>query len=645
MAITECKPKGIFLLTVVQTDEVEQPSSSVSHIADNVLEVKVASANDIEPLLIALRQYYNTFSAVCFLCSDVELYNELARYFPEIFQSLLKVPSTEASDAGWFTEYAEQAKPLPYFDLATAEPLVSEELKQLVAFFQLDERLTDIAEQEAIANMTQAFIARLSAQRCAFSAFVQIRLLSFFAGKVNKYGDSYFRSLALKFGDNSVSGEDLWRLVLDTRFSLKERFFLYNQLLSVEFNGLIKDRADFKTRYTAFSSLVKGFAASLGEAGPFIDQNDRNSSIVFVFIGQFLSPNHAPSKIVLETIKALCLSAKKQVVLIDTCELLPVNGALPWYDAAYANRGQYKADSLTFEGARFNYLQLSAGMPNSDEIAGVVDLVKTYKPYFTITVGESLVADIISQWVPNVVVPTVARLPHTLSQYRVFNKRFIANADDVPEALNQSILSVDMLPERPIAHGSLTRSMLQLPEQGIVLAVLGNRLDAEITDEFISMLLQLPTKAYFIVFAGVFRGYDALCAKYPALKDMSVNAGYQQDLVAFMQLVDVYVNPPRSGGGLSALCALSVSVPVLTLKTGDVYAYAGDEFAVATLSDMLSKLRSFHQDPARLTALKTQAGARFLVLEQQSDKYTDLFDKVVAGPLFNQPSFTVESNQ
>ncbi len=138
------------------------------------------------------------------------------------------------------------------------------------------------------------------------------------------------------------------------------------------------------------------------------------------FIAQFLSPKHAPSKIALETIKALCLSANKQVVLIDTCELLPTNGALPWYDAAYGNRGQYNAETLTYEGAHFNYLQLSTSMLNLVEINGVIELVKTYKPYFTITVGESVTADIISQFVPNVVVPTVSRLSHTLSQYKSF---------------------------------------------------------------------------------------------------------------------------------------------------------------------------------------------------------------------------------
>jgi|GEM_PF-2513001 glycosyltransferase involved in cell wall biosynthesis len=644
MTIAESKQTAVILIDC-QDSVGDDAYFNTAAPQNNVLVFNCSTKDYIEPLLSALRAHYVKFNAVSFVTNNAGIHTELTRFFPELFRGIrfieqLPLPLTKTD----MTELMSVAMTLSPFELVPAEPLVSTEFNQLKNFFLLDERLTDIAEHESISQLTAAFIAGLQDQKCAFSVYTQIRLLNFYANRLNKYGEVYFKSLSLKLGDTNVSILHLWQLVSDSRFTLNQRYFIYNQLLSLEFSGTLKNKSDFNTRFTAYSHVVREFALQLGLPGAFIDKEERNPDIVFVFIAQFLSPRHAPSKIVLEIIKALCLSANKQVVLIDTCELLPTSGALLWYDAAYGSRGEYNAETLTYEGARFNYLQLSAGMPNLVEINGVIELIKTYKPYFTITVGESITADIISQLVPNVVVPTVSRLPHTLSQYRVFNKRFITSADEVPECLQQGILSVDMLPERALAQSELTRDQFGIPRDKVVLAVPGNRLDAEIDDNFISMLLCISSDSYFVVFAGVFNDYEDYCNRFPVLRNISVFVGYQEDLPAFIKLVDLYVTPQRVGGGLTALCALSMSVPVLTLKYGDTYSFAGDLFAFNTLHEMGSLISAVCNDLAALDALKSSALQRFVELEALSDKYTDLFDNVVNGPLFNVASVVARSD-
>ncbi|SNY55984.1 hypothetical protein SAMN06297280_3032 [Arsukibacterium tuosuense] len=636
MTIADIKQTGIILIDC-QDSVGDDVYFNTADPQSNVLVFNCGTKGYVEPLLSALRTHYVKFNAVSFVTNNAGIHAELTQFFPELFRGVHLIHRLPLSKAD-IAQLMSVAVALPAFELKLAEPLVSAEFERLKSFFLLDERLTDIAEHESISQLTAAFIAGLQGQKCAFSVYVQIRLLNFYANRLNKYGEVYFKSLSLKLGDTNVSILHLWQLVSDSRFTLNQRYFIYNQLLSLEFNGALKNKSDFNTRFTAYSNVVREFALQLGPPGAFFDKEERNPDIVFVFIAQFLSPRHAPSKIVLETIKALCLSANKQVVLIDTCELLPTSGALPWYDAAYGSRGQYNAETLTYEGARFNYLQLSAGMPNLVEISGVIELIKTYKPYFTITVGESITADIISQLVPNVVVPTVSRLPHTLSQYRVFNKRFITNADEVPECLQPGILSIDMLPERALAQSELTRDQFRIPRDKVVLAVPGNRLDAEIDDNFISMLLCISSDRYFVVFAGVFNDYEDYCKRFPVLRSISVFVGYQEDFPAFIKLVDIYVTPPRVGGGLTALCALSMAVPVLTLKYGDAYSFAGELFAFNTLSEMGSVISTVCNDFTALDALKSNALQRFVELEALSDKYTDLFDNVVNGPMFNVAS-------
>lgn len=638
MTIAESKQTAVILIDC-QDSVGDDAYFNTAAPQNNVLVFNCSTKDYIEPLLSALRAHYVKFNAVSFVTNNAGIHTELTRFFPELFRGIrfieqLPLPLTKTDMA----ELMSVATTLPPFELVPAEPLVSTEFNQLKNFFLLDERLTDIAEHESINQLTAAFIAGLQRQKCAFSVYTQVRLLNFYAHRLNKYGEVYFKCLSLKLGDTNVSILHLWQLVSDSRFTLNQRYFIYNQLLSMEFRGELKNKSDFNTRFVAYSNVVREFALQLGPPGAFIDKEDRNTDIVFVFIAQFLSPRHAPSKIALETIKALCLSANKQVVLIDTCELLPTNGALPWYDAAYGSRGEYNAETLTYEGARFNYLQLSAGMPNLVEINGVIELIKTYKPYFTITVGESVTADIISQLVPNVVVPTVSRLSHTLSQYRVFNKRFITDADEVPKYLQQGILSVDMLPARSLAQSELTRDQFGIPRDKVILTVPGNRLDAEIDDNFISMLLGITSDRYFVVFVGIFNDYADYCRRFPLLRNISVFIGYQEDFPAFIKLVDIYVTPQRVGGGLTALCALSMSVPVLTLKYGDTYSYVGDCLAFNSLSEMCIAISTVCNDSVELNKLKGIAQQRFFELEASSDKYTDLFDYVVNGPMFNVAS-------
>ncbi len=79
------------------------------------------------------------------------------------------------------------AEPLPPFELVPAQPLVSPEFNQLKNFFLLDERVTDIAEHELISQLTAEFIAGLQRQKCAFAVYTQVRLLNFYAHRLNKY--------------------------------------------------------------------------------------------------------------------------------------------------------------------------------------------------------------------------------------------------------------------------------------------------------------------------------------------------------------------------------------------------------------------------------------------------------------------------
>ncbi|MDX5407657.1 MAG: glycosyltransferase family 4 protein [Chromatiaceae bacterium] len=642
MALENVNPTGIIVLDF-SADRVEEDNNAVRYIADNILKIQLDADNYIEPLLIILRQTYQVFSSVCFVSSDVEMQRKLSRYFPELFKAFVTISSVDSADVASLEKFIARAKARPHFDLDVSEQLISDELKQLIAYFQLDERLTDIAEDNIITQMAQAFIDRVSSQQCAFSAFIQIRLLSFYANRLNKYGEVYFKTLSLHCGDSSVTTEALWPLVSDLRFSVFERFYMYNQILSMEFGSALKKNSDFNLRFNAYKSVVDSFAELLDEQlddkPSVIPSPERNIDIVFVFVAQFISPRHAPSKIALDIIKGLCLSANKQVLMIDTGELLPRRGALPWYDAALGNRRYYETEGLTYEGANFRYLQLSAGMPNLDEIPQVIRLIKNYKPYFCITVGESMTADLCSQFVPNIVVPTTARLPHTLGQFRLADSSILPdNCAVQSERFYSGIVDFRIVPE--IAASSHQRDDVR---QGpLQIAIVGNRLDAELESSFFAFLQELTVLPVHFVFVGEFEKQDYWYQCFPELVEKVSALGFQYDFVSALDQCDVFLNYPRAGGGNSALYAMRSGLPVLTLRQGDVFAVAGEDFGFNSYADIKQEIATLIADAEYLRSrsqLALQKAAN--IIDKRSDINT-LIRTLVANPLFETAGFVRE---
>ena len=62
------------------------------------------------------------------------------------------------------------------------------------------------------------------------------------------------------------------------------------------------------------------------------------------------------------------------------------------------------------------------------------------------------------------------------------------------------------------------------------------------------------------------------------------------------KVIDLYLNPPREGGGTSALYAMAAGKPVVTVNYGDVFKNCGDEFAVENLAEMYECIKRYTED-------------------------------------------------
>lgn len=115
---------------------------------------------------------------------------------------------------------------------------------------------------------------------------------------------------------------------------------------------------------------------------------------------------------------------------------------------------------------------------------------------------------------------------------------------------------------------ALSRLDLGLDHDALVWITVGFRLAEEITGEWAERCVQLIRQQPQIVWLLV--GVDTVP---PALQHLPADnirvLGGRKDVSAVLQLADIYVNPPRMGGGYSVAEAMAESLPVVSLADSD----------------------------------------------------------------------------
>ena len=136
-----------------------------------------------------------------------------------------------------------------------------------------------------------------------------------------------------------------------------------------------------------------------------------------------------------------------------------------------------------------------------------------------------------------------------------------------------------------------------------VLGVVGTRLLEECTDEFLEILDRSidKDKNIFVLFFGFIRENIPKFEK--RLNETMKNISnyklmeYETDMIEYLTFIDLFVNPQRIGGGNCGAMAMSLGIPVITLKACDVASVAGDNFAVDTLEEYMDLILKYKNDP------------------------------------------------
>lgn len=433
------------------------------------------------------------------------------------------------------------------------------------------------------------------------------KIFSLLGKKEQIYGQLMTEFFLLEEGDSRHTDVLLNQIIQAAELGWKNQLYLLNQLQSIMFTKSEMRGEETGSRiWRLYNKIYEGFSQELeGQCSAgrrWIAGNERDPDLILVLTSQLLSLQHAPTKTALDRCYILAKHMGKRVVLVNTAEKGGEVGnvlLLSRYRTSYMENLQ-RQETISYRDIQIPYMQCSSHMPNIKETISLLEWVEREKPFCIVNIGgESLVADRMSEMLPVLTIATVfSHLALTKSQYQMIGRKL--NEKDRKILADRGrdenhVISGRFTFALKEQTGKLTRAKMGIPEDCFAVLLIGARIGVEITDELLSMLLSITGQKVFLVFVGEM-DYEAAKAAYPSLKGQSVYLGSQKDVLAVMELVDLYVNPYRNGGGSSVVEAMSKGVPAVTLPYGDVYVNTGETFAVPDYAAMKEIILRYIQD-------------------------------------------------
>lgn len=454
-----------------------------------------------------------------------------------------------------------------------------------------------------------------------------ILLLSFLA---HYTGESYYfeRILTIVLHNDSITAE--------------EKYFIYQQVKTNTFMkpsfasaGVAKLQADI------YKKVYKLFETKFHDRLIPISKNERNQDLVVIFAYQFLSENHPPTHTSLERAYNIANELNKRVVIINTHENATTYGEIPFYNTRYGNfiTEYNNLTEVTYKDYRIPFHQIEDPMPSYEAIDEIITFIANAKPYFILNIGgSSITADLCGNIVPELSMSVVfSSLPRTVGKLSILGRKVretewenLYKSGYEKDSIIESTFTFELKPQKV----NLSRTDLSLPQDKFLMIVVGNRLNEDITDEYIDNISETFQYGTHLVIAGEYPNYESICERYPLFKEHTTYLGYVSDIVAVMDNIDLYVNPRRMGGGFSITEAFFKEKPGVTINFGDVAVAAGEDFCVKDYKELVEEVKRYCSDKDYYLRMSKKAGERAKVLTDSAKALRDIVEKAERSKYF-----------
>ena len=151
------------------------------------------------------------------------------------------------------------------------------------------------------------------------------------------------------------------------------------------------------------------------------------------------------------------------------------------------------------------------------------------------------------------------------------------------------------LVKRP--NAPMLKPDLGLNDSSFVIATVGNRLGMDLDERFVSGMeraLKRHTSCIWLMVGDLPQNLLSACEQ--VIGDQFRYIAFEPELDRLMAMVDVFANPFRPGGGVSAHIALGAGCVVLSLYTGGVAALVPPQQCATDVEDYFDKLDGLIQD-------------------------------------------------
>ena len=377
---------------------------------------------------------------------------------------------------------------------------------------------------------------------------------------------------------------------------------------------------DYAIRRTLHRYISKRYIKELDVNIERIPYEKRDHKFAVVTTYQLLGERHAPTNIVLSICHHLQNLFGYKVLLIiigepiDTNEFSKVwtgdimlpNYTDRWGAYAFNYHGQVihcyqidinkasRDDMISFIGEVYGmhpeFIWQINGLPRMDQIW---KSITTYVA-MPVTHGHEVSdADLLARYQTGDILPTTEEYIKACGQETIFFHMSGFGATEEKQEIDYS------------------KQGFGIPEDAFTIAIIGNRIEKEVTEDFIDVMVRIAKRserAYF-VFIGPFEN-----ALPEIIEERSFRLGYRKDFLNTLNIIDLFMNPKRAGGAGGATRSMKRGIPVTTLGDCDVASFTGDDFVCSDYSEMVDDTLRYIEDSEYYKSQSEKAKAHFATL-------------------------------
>lgn len=338
----------------------------------------------------------------------------------------------------------------------------------------------------------------------------------------------------------------------------------------------------------------------------YISYENRNRDKVIITSRTLLSELHAPTMIICNLYNYLQKLGYDVIVLVGYMGKVQEEKKNEIYYSSLDNNLTEETQLFQTDhfGLHMNVCNISFSAEGFyQELNMAVNYVRINNPEFIIDVGgENIIADVCSTFTTVCSYPCVGTPVHSAASVVVRCFHCEGEKEEIYASYltrNQRVFEL-ITGNELCATGdsdiSEENNSLKKEKGKFIILVVGNRLDSEVSEEFTDMLdVVLNTEPQVSVeFIGECNALKDRIGKKDN-KDRYIFNGYARNLQEAMSVGDLFVNPPRTGGGTAATIALKNRTPIVTLANCDV-ALRGDGFVCGSLEQYPEIIKRYIHD-------------------------------------------------